>query len=157
MRNLSVNPCFEITGQPLSELVAFSIAPYDATAVQQNSFFVNDVPQDLRLLANKETFTSILSKILRITALYGKDSCIRISAKSYHDILLIHIKISDSLNAMSVMPQLESLRLQAKKLAGFLDITSVRSKVTTISFTLLNSNSSNLISNGWKMYSETAA
>src|SRR5262249_22865071 len=75
----------------LNTLVKQLVANYQPVAVKQNSFFINDVPPHLQLHADKQVLATILGSVLYVTARCGRDTCIKLTAKAYHDVLLLHI------------------------------------------------------------------
>lgn len=103
-------------------------------ATSNKSFFVNEIPGQLRLDANPQLFSSILSGMFSAVVSLAKDSCIRLSAKTYGNVILIQVKESGGINITSVEDQLKKLQPLAIKLRGSVAVTSQRKKLTTITF-----------------------
>ncbi|MGC4034346.1 MAG: hypothetical protein QM764_00195 [Chitinophagaceae bacterium] len=122
----------------LQYLVQSLIPQYQAVAVSQNSFFTNHVPPALAIATDKGVVSSLLSKLLLLAAKHCKDTCIKISAKSYHNIIVMHIKDSSMLDNDLLIPELEPLQTGAEEIGGHIEITSQRKKETTIAFSFVN-------------------
>ena len=123
----------------LRELINGLLKSYQAVAVEQKSTFINEIPAELPVLANKEILTSLLSSLLYIIARCSRDTRIRINAKSFHDVMVLHIKDSSSNDSYRVLSEFEHLKIYAQQIAGSLEITSQRNKETTIAFSFVNS------------------
>ena len=67
-------------------------------AISNNCSIVNEVQTDIRIVVNADKITTILKEILSIVLGYRKNSCITISAKIYHDLILVHVKESNGAN-----------------------------------------------------------
>lgn len=138
MRNIEKKATEETEGNTLKQLVKKLVANYQPVAVSQNSFFINEVPEHLLLYADKQVLATLLGSLFYITARCGKNTCIKISAKRYHDVLLLHVIDTSTHNSYSILSELQHLQILAEKIGGFLDITSRRNKQTTISFSFMN-------------------
>ncbi len=122
----------------LQHIVQSLVVNYHTAAVSQNSFFVNEVPATLAIAADKGTLTDLLGNIFSLVANYCRDTCIKISAKAYHDVIVMHIKDTSTFNNYVLTSQLQNLQTGADKIGGFLEITSQRKKETTIAFSFIN-------------------
>ena len=122
----------------LRELISQLLISYQPVAVDRESTFVNDVHESLPVLANREVLTTLLSSLLYITARCSRNTRIRISAKSFHDVMVLHIKDSSSSDSYRVLTEFEHLKLLSQQIGGSLEITSQRNKETTIAFSFVN-------------------
>ncbi|MBL7762693.1 MAG: HAMP domain-containing histidine kinase [Chitinophagaceae bacterium] len=147
METLEKKATEEIKGDTLKQLVKKLVATYQPIAVNQNSFFINEVPEHLLLHADKQVLSTLLGSLLYLTARCGKNTCIKISAKRYHDVLLLHVVDTCTENSYSILTELQHLKILAEKIGGFLDITSRRNKQTTISFSFMNRKENSLNTN----------
>lgn len=135
-QGMAVGICLE---QPaLFEMVEKLVKISSFAATKNHSHIINDVPDSLAIKADPVVLASIIGNLLNTVVSHAKDSCIRISAKIYHDIILIHIKDSNSFNSYAVNAGLQMVQPMAEKIGGFLEITSQRHKETTIAFSFLN-------------------
>jgi hypothetical protein len=122
----------------LQHIVQSLVVNYHNAAVSQNSFFVNEVPATLAISADKGTVTDLLGNIFSLVANYCRDTCIKISAKAYHDVIVMHIKDTSAFNNYVLDSELQNLKTGADKIGGFLEVTSQRKKETTIAFSFIN-------------------
>ena len=122
----------------LQHIVQSLVLNYQNVAVTQNSFFVNEVPPTLCISADKGLVTTLLGNLFSLVANYCKDTCIKISAKAYHDVIVMHIKDTSTFNNYVLTSHLQNLQIGADKIGGFVEITSQRKKETTIAFSFIN-------------------
>ncbi len=122
----------------LQHVVRRLLTTYQPLAVKQNSLFVNDVPPALTVLTDRYTVSTLLGNLFSMLARCCRNTCIKISAKAYHDIILIHIKDSSTYNSYTVSSELQHMQLLSGKIGGYLELTSQRKKETTISFSFIN-------------------
>ena len=122
----------------LRQIVHKLLINYQPIAVKQKSFFVNDVPEGLTVVTDANTLSSLLGSLLCMTARLCRDTCIKISAKAYHDVVLMHIKDTSTFNSYAVLSELQHLQLLAGKIGGYVELTSQRKKETTIAFSFIN-------------------
>ena len=108
-----------------------------AAKINQN-LVQNDIPGELPISANEEMLTSVLSGMFHAIVSHARNSSIRVMAKTYNDIVLLHVKDSNTCNSYAVASGLARFRALAEKMGGYLDITSQRSKETTIAFSFPN-------------------
>ncbi|MBC7949347.1 MAG: HAMP domain-containing histidine kinase [Chitinophagaceae bacterium] len=110
-------------------------------ATQRNkSFILNDVPEDIYMGVDEDMVASVLSGLLNIVISHSANSCIRITAKSYSDVVLLHVKDDGCVNYDSISQNLTRMQALAEKLGGFVGFTSYRNKLTTIAFSFMNMN-----------------
>lgn len=122
----------------LKQLTRQLIQTYQSVAVQQHSFFINDVSPDQFVTVNADILISMMSSLLYVTARCSKDSCIHVSAGSEGDMMTIALKDNNAVNNYAVLYEFQHLKILAQQLRGFLDINSVRNKETVISFSFNN-------------------
>ena len=123
---------------PLKQIVSNLLLSYQPVAVKQNSFFVNEIPLGLSVEADKNVLVTMLGSLFYVTARCSKNTCIRVSAKVYDNVLLLYIKDSSSQNNYSILSDLQHLHLLADKLGGFFHLSGTDSKATSIAFSLPN-------------------
>ena len=123
----------------LREFINDLLKSYQPVAAAQGSTFINEIPADLPVLANKEILASLMNSLLYIIARCSRDTRIKINAKSFHDVMVLHIKDSSTNDGYRVLSEFEHLRIFAQQVAGSLEITSQRNQETTIAFSFINS------------------
>lgn len=118
----------------LHELADFLIAKFKPAVASNKSLFINEIPAQLELVADKLLLSSILNGLFSVVVNYTKDSCIRLSAKTDGNMVLIQVKDSISLNSTALENGIRKLQPLAEKLRGSVGVTSQRKKLTTITF-----------------------
>jgi hypothetical protein len=81
---------------------------------------------------------SVISSLLHTVVTHTENSCIRIAAKEYGDIILVHLKDSSNFNNYAVANDLQQIQALAKKMGGCVSITSRREENTIIAFSFPN-------------------
>ena len=122
----------------LQHIVRRLLANFQPVATKRNSLIINDVPPGLTVMADEKTLSVILESLLEITSRLCKDTCIKICAKAYHDVILMHIKDTNTSNSYAIHSELEHLQSLTGKIGGYIELTSQRKKVTTIAFSFIN-------------------
>lgn len=90
------------------------------------------------MVADKNILSSIISKLLHAMLKHARDTSIRISAKRYNNIVLVHVKDSNGCNNQGINYGVQQAQPLATRIGGFLDITSSRHRETTVSFSFPN-------------------
>jgi hypothetical protein len=116
----------------LHELTDFLIAKFIGMAASNRSFFINEIPAHLPLSADKQMLTSVLNGLFSAVVVNSTDSCIRLSAKTYGNRVLLQVKESNSPDSKSLVSQLRKLQPMAEKMRGSVEVTRHRKKLTTI-------------------------
>lgn len=128
------NPDSVITSNSknLHRLVGLAVGNLMPTAVQKNSFIVNEVPREFLIVTDENLLASILDSLLSIVVNYSKHSCIRISAKEYDDIIFVSVRENGSFSSYADNGNLEHVKLLAKKMNGSVSFEKEEEKFTTI-------------------------
>jgi len=124
--------------EPISvkQVINSLLLSYQPVAVKQNSFFINEIPEELMIETDKNLLITLLGSLFYVIARCSNDTCIHVSAKGYDEVLLLYIKDSNSLNNYSVLASLQHLQLLADKLGGFFHLSGQDAKTTSIAFSL---------------------
>ncbi|WP_276503188.1 hypothetical protein [Terrimonas pollutisoli] len=107
-------------------------------AAHRKICLVNEIPGQLQLKTDLHMMTSILNGLLASLVSHARDTCIRLSAKRYGNVILLQARNTGNLNAMAVESHLQVLQPLAEKLKGSIAITSQRKNTTTITFGFSN-------------------
>jgi hypothetical protein len=99
---------------------------------------LNEIPDDLLIYNNPCMVGQIIQHVLQCILPHSQQHLIRITAKTYSDVILIHFRDADGLDETSIRPSLNEMKDQVEELGGFLDITSHRPSETTIAFSFPN-------------------
>lgn len=123
------------TIQHLVKLIATSALP---SALRNNSFIVNDVPVEFKIIADENMLATVLSRLLYCLVNNAENSCIRISAKEYDDIMFIHMKSNRGIGNEAVENDLQHAQSYAKKMNGNIGLNKDEDKITGIVFSFPN-------------------
>ena len=107
-------------------------------ARRNKSLILNNVPEDMCSEIHVGMVASVLSGLMSIVILHTENSHIRISAKTFGNVVLVHVKDDGCLNYDSISHKLAEIQSQAEKIGGFVGFTSYRNKLTTIAFSFMN-------------------
>lgn len=110
----------------------------EPAARRNKSFIINNVPEEICSDLNVNMVASVLSRLMNVVILHTENSCIRICAKTYGNVVLVHVKGEGCLNYDSISHNLTEIQAQAEKIGGFVGFTSYRNKLTTIAFSFMN-------------------
>lgn len=99
---------------------------------------INDIPDQFTVATDVRKLSLVLQELLQQVAGRCPDADIRISAKAYHGVVLLHIKEKARLNTPEFACELVKIQEIAEKMGGTLSITSYRNGTTTITFSFIN-------------------
>jgi hypothetical protein len=122
----------------LQQLVGCLMTSFIPVANRNNNHFENDIPDDVYIDTDMELVATVLSGLLGAVTKNAKDSCIRLSAKIYGHVILVHVKDYNSVNYFPVENRLQQLQSLAEKIGGAVGVTSQRHNVTTFAFSFPN-------------------
>ena len=118
----------------LHQLMDCLVDSFLSKASSNNNHFINEIPDQLHLATDRQMLATILSGLISAVDTYAKDSCIRLSAKVYGNVVLVQVKESTSLNNNAFESEVYKLQPLAEKMRGCVFVTSQRQKLTTITF-----------------------
>jgi hypothetical protein len=124
----------------LKQLAAQIIKAYQPVAHKQNSEFINNIPDNLKLDIDEDGLAVLMGSMLYTMASCSRDSRIDVSAEYYADVILLNIKDANTFNSYAIRSKLQHLQQMAERIGGLVTITSERPKETSILFSFTNSN-----------------
>ena len=90
---ISLAPKKKHTGTvALNKMVSRLLYAFQPAAVQHNSFFVNEVPVNFTVNADRNMLAAVISGLLNSVAGKTKNSCIHLGAKRYSNIILFRLQ-----------------------------------------------------------------
>ncbi|MDP4263718.1 MAG: ATP-binding protein [Bacteroidota bacterium] len=122
----------------LSLMVSRISASSTPSATRRHSFIINDIPKELEVNTNENMLATIFGSLLNTVITHTENCCIRISAKLYGKVALIHLKQSHQPNKTAFNGSIRQVQQLAEKIGGTISINSERSRATTIVFTFVN-------------------
>jgi signal transduction histidine kinase len=106
-------------------------------ATRKSSFIVNDIPAELSVKADPQKLAAVLGTLLHTMISQSNNSCIRISAKTYGNVMLVHIRNDRHHSGQAFASSLEEAQQIAQKLGGTVTVNNYRDGATTITFSFL--------------------
>jgi len=125
-------------GITLQTLVSRLVAGIVPVAVRGNNFLVNDIPAGLQVHADAAMVTTVLDNLFTSIVPYVQNSCIRITAKVYGNVVLVQLRDHTGINSYFIEQHLTASQPMAEKMGGYIGVTSQRDKETTIVFSFPN-------------------
>jgi hypothetical protein len=122
----------------LSELATNLSSGFMSLARTNKSVIINDIPEDLFIDTDIELVASIFAGLLAAVVKNAKESYIRLSAKVYGNVILLHIKDHNNFNYSPVENKVRQLLPLAEKIGGSVCVTSQRNNVATFAFSFPN-------------------
>ncbi len=108
------------------------------SATRKNSFIINDVPDDLEVNTDEHMLATVFGSLLNTVINNSENCCIRISAKLYGRVVLLHLKESHRLNCPAFAGNLRQVQQLAEKIGGTVSVSNERNEATTIVFSFVN-------------------
>jgi hypothetical protein len=133
----SISSLADIHTSALYEIVDEVARSSTPLALNTQNLIINEVPEELKVKTDPYLISDIIGGILQILLTHSTKGYIRISAKNYTDIILVHIREFNVINNWQG-GLFFSLQPLVKKIRGFLGVTSYRKNETTIAFTFPN-------------------
>ncbi len=121
----------------LKSLVNRLVTGLVPSTVRNSSFIINDVPEGLKIVADTGIVANVLSSLFSIVTAHSTGSCMRITAKSYNDEILVQVR-SHSINGSTLAYNLQATQPIAEKIGGCLGVTSQWKNETVIVFSFSN-------------------
>ena len=122
----------------LNDVINDLVTQSSVYAARNGNIFSNNVQTDIRILTDTVKIRSILKRILELINTMTRKTHVHISAKTFTDLVLVHIKADGIQDVSLVFNELKQLVPDAELLSGFLGITTHEDKLITIAFTFLN-------------------
>lgn len=118
----------------LREVISSFTNTFIDKAGQNETFFVNEIPDHLQLETDPQMLGPVLSGLFLSVVSHAKKSCIRIAAKVYGNVVLLKLKDTNGPDIHGIEEDLKKLKPLAEKMKGSVNVTGRRKKLTTITF-----------------------
>lgn len=130
------NPLIQQETLVLHNLVSKLENRYRSLADGRFNKIVNEVPEKLVVATNERQLSVIIDKVLGTLINDSYRDNIHISAKWFHNIVLVHLRNDHVINQAVLTQYLHPVNLLAAELGGCISISEM--KGTTIAITFLN-------------------
>lgn len=107
-------------------------------AAKRRSLIINDVQRDLVVNVDEQQLAILLKDLLCDTISNTENDCIRIMAKSFTSLVLMHVRTNDFRCEEAIANNLKQFDGIAEKLGGCLSVTKNKLYGGSISFTFVN-------------------
>jgi hypothetical protein len=101
-------------------------------ALRSHNLILNEISSNFSVHCDKQTLSEVIRQVLNAIMEFSKSSYIRISAKRYHEIVLIHFKDFNILSKTQAPYKLQPIQPLASSIDGYVGVTSFRQYETTI-------------------------
>jgi len=126
------------TKRTLQELVDRLVTGELSAVLQKESFIVNEVPGELVIAADEKMLAGVLKGLLHIVVSNAKNSCIRVAAKVYGDIVLVHVRDTRRSDNRTIMQRMEEIQTLAGKVGGCVTVCNQQEEAITLAFSFFN-------------------
>lgn len=109
-----------------------------SSATRKHSFIVNDIPKGLAVNINENMLATVFGSLLQTVISSTENCCIRITARLYGKVVLLHLKESHSTDCPAFAGNLRQAQQLAEKIGGTISVSRDRSQATTIVFSFVN-------------------
>jgi hypothetical protein len=118
----------------VNRLVSDSLAP----TVHNKSCIVNEVPADIRMIADEDKVMPVISELLTSVVANARNGNIHISAERFRDVVILEIQERNNYNGYALAYRIQSIEPQATMLGGYIRMKGQQELITTISFSFPN-------------------
>jgi len=112
-KSVSTTVAGQQEGTALQSLVSRLVAGIVPMAVHGRNFFVNDISRDLVVHADTEMVKAVLNNLFTSIVPYVENSCIRITAKVYGNVVLVQLRDHTGINTYFIEQHLTNCQPKA--------------------------------------------
>lgn len=105
---------------PLKDLLDGLIEKFGQLARERNNYFLNYIPEDFFVNSDSGLLNDIFGQLLSTIVESCRDCRIRLSAKSFHSIVLVHVTVINGTHHGVVIANLPDMERMAETLGGCL-------------------------------------
>jgi hypothetical protein len=106
--------------------------------LRNHNLILNEISSGFMVHCEKQSLAAVIKEVLNAIMEFSKSSYIRISAKRYHEIVLVHFKDFNILNKSQPPYKLQPVQQLASEIEGYVGITSYRQYETTIALSFVD-------------------
>jgi len=103
-----------------------------------DSSIVNEIPAELRLLADESKITPVIKELLATVVANARKGRIHIRADRFRDIVILEIQDMSNYNGYALDYSIRSIEPLARLVGGYISIKGEQKLDTTISFSFPN-------------------
>lgn len=114
-----------------------SVSTMPAAARNQSSI-VNEIPAEFYVNTDQHKLAAVIGRLLNAMLIHTRNAAIHVSAKTYGNIMLLHLKGQSKLNNPAFTGSLNEVNLMAQNVGGTVAVTSHRNNITTVALSFTN-------------------
>jgi hypothetical protein len=107
-------------------------------AVRQNSFIVNDISPAIMVTTDENLLATVINDLLAVIVSRNKNSCIRLTAKSFTNLVLLHIQDQNKTIRETTLNDFDGLQPLASKVGGCITINNRKKESATLVLSMLD-------------------
>ena len=107
-------------------------------ATRKKSCVINEIPGELMIHTDSSKLAAVLGQLIITMISHSHEASIRISAKKYGNVVLLHLKENCRLNSPAFATSLVAIQHLADRIGGNVSVTSYRNEVTTVALSFIN-------------------
>ena len=108
------------------------------SATRRGSYIMNEIPSEIYVRADSQKLATVLGTLLNTVISQSSDSCIRVSAKPFGDVMLVHIRDHHNLSGRRFNVCLGQAQKMAEIIGGTVTVNEYREAETTIALSFMN-------------------
>jgi len=120
----------------LRQLAGKLIAGIQPAAVRQNSFIINEISPAIMVTTDENLLASVINNLLAVIVSRNKNSCIRITAKPFRNVVLLHIKDQNRSVKETTINDFDELQPLAAMVGGCITICNQSDRATTLAMSI---------------------
>jgi hypothetical protein len=121
-------------GTQLRHLITQLMSDSLATAIQNKTMIVNEVPSNLHIMASASDVSPVIGELLAAVVSNSKKGIIHIQAERFSDLIILHVKDRNNYNGYALAYSLKSIESLAATFGGSITIKDHQALETTVSF-----------------------
>ncbi|UAY51392.1 hypothetical protein [Ferruginibacter albus] len=122
----------------LHRLVSKILQSYLPIATDKKTLLVNDIDEKIVANINGTHLSGVIDSIINMLIINSENNCIWLTAKRFHDVVLIHAKNNKPFDVYLNKREIEKLQDIAQKAGGCISINVHTIGNTTIVFSFVN-------------------
>ncbi|MEO6550646.1 MAG: hypothetical protein ABIN94_21755 [Ferruginibacter sp.] len=131
-------PEIDVLSKSLRKLVGIAAGKSMPSAVQRNSFIINEVPEEFVIAADEKALSKVLNSLLHTVVNNSKHSCIRIKANEYDDMIFLLVKDNSGISNDAIGNHMDEVKKLAKEMNGNVTIENIENNATHFLLTFPN-------------------
>ncbi|HEX7844483.1 MAG TPA: hypothetical protein VF476_01715 [Chitinophagaceae bacterium] len=126
------------TATPLRNLINLLVSDSLATAIEQKTMIINEVPANLHLTADTSRLGPVISELLATVVSNSRKGRIHITAERFKELIILHVEDRNNYNGYALAYSIKSIEPMATMVGGNITMKGEQKLETMISFSFPN-------------------